>query len=57
MRRKTLKADVLTFSWRVMRLIELQFVIPIPEVDGGRGPGYIRFWLDGSAEDAPGSGP
>ncbi len=56
--RKGKKGWVLTFKLpRILRLIEVSCLVAVPEEirDGSRSPVYIRFWLDRSQEDKPGS--
>jgi hypothetical protein len=53
--RRALKSDVITFKLRLLRLCELSFVVTIPEEGKTRAPVYVRFFIDRSAEDRPGS--
>jgi len=53
--RRALKSDVITFKIRLLRLCELSFVVTIPEEGKTRAPVYVRFYLDRSQEDRPGS--
>lgn len=48
-------AEVITFKIRLLRLCELSFVVTIPEEGKTRAPVYVRFFIDRSAEDRPGS--
>ena len=49
------KADVITFSYRIFRIVELSFVVTIPSEGHTKAPVYIRAWIDRNAEDKPGS--
>jgi hypothetical protein len=53
--RKTRKSAVITFKLRVLRVLELTFLVTVPEEGTTRAPVYVRFWLDRSAEDKPGT--
>ncbi len=48
-------ADVITFRLRVLRLIELTFLVTIPEEGKTKAPVYVRFWIDRTQEDKPGT--
>lgn len=53
--RRGLKSNVITFKLRVLRLIELSFVVALPEQGKTRVPIYVRFFIDRSQEDKPGT--
>jgi hypothetical protein len=53
--RKALNSSVITFQLRVLRLIELTFLVTLPKEGSTRSPVYVRFRLDRAAEDPPGS--
>jgi len=53
--RKSKRADIITFKLRLLRLIELTFIVTIPEEGKVRAPVYIRMFVDRSQEDPPGS--
>lgn len=53
--RKSLRSDVITFKLRVFRIVELTFLVTIPEEGTTRAPVYVRFFLDRSQEDKPGT--
>ena len=53
--RKALKADIVTFKLRLLRVIELSFLVTIPAEGTSRAPVYIRMALDKTAGDKPGS--
>jgi hypothetical protein len=52
---RSARSDVITFKLRVLRIVELSFIVPIPRGGRGRVPVYVRFYLDKSQEDKPGS--
>lgn len=52
--RKTRKADIITFSLRLW-LIDLTFLVTLPEEGKTKAPVYVRFWIDRSREDKPGT--
>lgn len=53
--RKTHKSSVITFKLNVLRILELTFLVTVPKDGSTRAPVYVRFWLDKSQEDKPGS--
>jgi hypothetical protein len=53
--RKSRKSDVITFKLRVLRLIELTFLVTIHQGGKTKAPVYVRMWIDRSREDKPGS--
>jgi hypothetical protein len=53
--RRSLKADIITFKLRLLRLIELSFVVTVPAQGKTKAPVYVRFWVDRSQEDKPGT--
>lgn len=53
--RKSRKAEVITFKLRLLRLIELTFIVTVPREGATRAPVYIRFFVDRSKEDRPGT--
>jgi hypothetical protein len=55
--RKALKSDVITFRLRVLRVIELSFIVAVPFEGMNTAPVFIRFGLDKSQGDKPGTTP
>lgn len=53
--RKTKKSSVITFKLRVLRLLELTFLVTVPQENKTRAPVYVRFYVDRSQEDRPGT--
>lgn len=56
--RKGKRGWVLTFKLpRLLRLVEVTCLVAVPDDmrDGVKTPVYVRFWLDRSQEDRPGS--
>ncbi len=53
--RQSLKGDLITFKLRLLRIIEVTCLIPLPEAGKTRVPVYIRAWVDRSRGDPPGS--
>lgn len=53
--RRSKRADIITFKQRLFRIIELTFIVTIPEEGKTRAPVYIRAYIDRSQEDPPGS--
>lgn len=53
--RRSLKSEVITFKLRLLRVVEVTFLVTIPEAGKSRAPVYIRLFLDRSQEDKPGS--
>lgn len=53
--RRSRKADVITFRLRLLRLIELTFLVTLPAEGKTKAPVYVRMWIDPSRQDKPGS--
>ena len=53
--RRSLRADIITFKCRLLGLVELSFIVTVPEEGTTRAPVYVRFFIDRSQEDRPGS--
>lgn len=53
--RHSLKSDVITFKLRLLRLVELTFLVVIPREGSTKAPVICRFYLDESQQDVPGS--
>ena len=53
--RRSRKADLITFKLRLLRLVELTFIVTIPEEGRTKAPVYVRMWIDRSQEDKPGT--
>ena len=53
--RRSKHADVITFNVRLLRLVELTFIVTVPEEGKTRAPVYVRFFIDKASQDAPGS--
>ena len=54
-RRHSRHTDVITFHLKVLRVIELRFLVCIPPAGRTKAPVYVRFFLDKDAGDPPGS--
>jgi hypothetical protein len=55
--RKALKSDIITFKLRLLRVIELSFIVAVPYAGVSTAPVYVRFSLDNSKGDKPGTAP
>lgn len=53
--RRGKNSDLITFSLRILRVIDLTFLVVLPEEGKTKAPVFVRFFLDRSQEDAPGS--
>jgi len=53
--RHSFKADVITFSLNILRVLNLTFIVTVPSENSDKAPVYVRFSLDESAQDPPGS--
>ena len=53
--RRSRKADLITFKLRLLRLVELTFIVTIPEEGRTKAPVYVRMWVDRSQEDKHGT--
>jgi hypothetical protein len=53
--RHSLKSDVITFKLRVLRVLELTFLVALPKEGTSRGPVYVRFRLLPDEGDRPGT--
>ena len=53
--RRSLKSEVITFKLHFLKIVEVTFIVTIPEKGRTRAPVYVRCWVDRSRENPPGS--
>ena len=55
MLRRGKNSDLITFKIRILRVLELTFLVVLPEEGKTKAPVFVRFFLDRTQEDPPGS--
>jgi hypothetical protein len=53
--RHSLKSDVITFKLRLLRLIELTFLVVLPREGSVKSPVFVRMYVDPTRQDLPGT--
>lgn len=53
--RRSRRADIITFHLTLLRIIELTFIVTIPEEGKTRAPVYVRMFVNKNRGDAPGT--
>jgi hypothetical protein len=53
--RRSLKSDVITFRVTLLRIIELTFLVVLPEEGRTKAPVFMRAFVNPAAGDKPGS--
>jgi len=54
-RRRGRNGDIVTFDLSLMRIINLAFIVSVPNAVGATAPVYVRAAVNAAEGDAPGS--